>query len=77
MEKLGGEKCGLTGLSFANTKDDDLLQIQKMMQIQEMTGLGFANSKDHALLFYKGITEFIIRYVFYLFICSMFPRLSA
>ena len=51
MEKLGGEKCGLTGLSFANTKDDDLLQIQKMMQIQEMTGLGFANSKDHALLF--------------------------
>ena len=50
MEKLGGEKCGLTGLGFVNTKDDDLLQIHKMEQIQEITGLCFANTKDDALL---------------------------
>ena len=45
MEKLGGGKCGLTGLSFANTKDDALLQIQKIMQIQEMTGMGLPIQK--------------------------------
>ena len=50
VEKLGGEKCGLTGLSFANTKDDALLQIHKMEQIQEITGLCFANTEDDALL---------------------------
>ena len=48
---LGGKKCGLTGFGFAKTKDDALLQIQKMMQIREMTGMGFANTKDNALLF--------------------------
>jgi len=41
----------MTGLCFANTKDDALLQIQKIMQIQDMTGLGFANTKDNDLLF--------------------------
>ena len=51
VEKLRGEKCGLTGLGFANTKDDDLLQLHKMERIQEMTGLGFANTKDNDLLF--------------------------
>ena len=49
MEKLGGEKCELTGLSFANTKDDDLLQLHKMERIQEMTGLGLANTEYDAL----------------------------
>ena len=50
MEKLARKKCGLTRSSFANIKDDDLLQIHKIMQRQEMTGLGFANTKDDALL---------------------------
>ena len=50
MEKLAGEKCGLTGFSFANTKDDNLLQIHKTMQMQEMTGLCIANTKNYDLL---------------------------
>ena len=50
MEKLARKKCGLTRSSFANIKDDDLLQIHKIMQIQEMTGLCFANTKNDDLL---------------------------